>query len=210
LSIPIEADHGFYLRFGKRFLDLFLGGLASILLLPLFLVSAIAIKLDTPGPLLYRSIRVGKGGRPFTFYKLRSMIHNADQRRQELEHLNEVSGPVFKVARDPRVTRIGRILRRSSVDELPQLIHVLKGEMSLVGPRPPIPQEVAQYEAWQRRRLSVRPGITCIWQISGRSRLGFDEWMRLDMEYIDHRGFRLDLKILLRTIPAVLSGEGAY
>lgn len=138
------------------------------------------------------------------------MVHGADRTRQQIAHLNEVSGPVFKIARDPRITRVGRLLRRSSVDELPQILNVLKGEMTLVGPRPPIPEEVAQYEPWQLRRLSVTPGISCLWQISGRSRLGFDEWMRLDMEYVERRGFTLDVKILARTIPAVLGGKGAY
>jgi lipopolysaccharide/colanic/teichoic acid biosynthesis glycosyltransferase len=138
------------------------------------------------------------------------MIHGAEHHQHQIAHLNEVSGPVFKIARDPRITWIGRILRRTSMDELPQFFNVLKGDMSLVGPRPPIPQEVTDYEPWQLRRLSVRPGITCLWQISGRSRLGFDEWMRLDMEYIERRGLSLDLKILLQTVPAVLSGKGAY
>lgn len=209
-EIPSEPDRGFYLRFGKRGLDLVLGGLATLLLLPLFVLCALAIKLDTPGPVIYSSPRVGRGGRIFTFYKLRSMVHGADRTRQQIAHLNEVSGPVFKIARDPRITRVGRLLRRSSVDELPQILNVLKGEMTLVGPRPPIPEEVAQYEPWQLRRLSVAPGITCLWQISGRSRLGFDEWMRLDMEYVERRSFTLDLKILARTIPAVLGGKGAY
>lgn len=209
-EIPIEADRTLYLRVGKRALDLAIGCFAGLLLLPLFLVLAAAIKLDTPGPVLYRSVRVGRAGRPFTFYKLRSMIHGAEQYRHRLSHLNEVTGPVFKIAKDPRITKIGRFLRRTSLDELPQILNVIKGDMSLVGPRPPIPDEVRQYEPWQLRRLSVRPGITCLWQISGRSRLGFDEWMRLDMEYIDRRGFSLDLKILFQTLPAVLKGEGAY
>ena len=208
--IPIEIDRGFYLGFGKRCLDLILGGAVFIFLLPVFLLCALAIKLDTPGPVLYRSVRNGRGGKPFVFYKLRSMIQSAEQHRHQIDHLNEASGPVFKVARDPRITRVGRFLRRSSLDELPQLLNVLKGDMSLIGPRPPIPQEVLQYEPWQLRRLSVRPGITCLWQISGRSHLGFDEWMRLDMEYISRRSLVLDLMILLRTIPAVLSGRGAY
>jgi lipopolysaccharide/colanic/teichoic acid biosynthesis glycosyltransferase len=181
-----------------------------VVLSPLFLLSALAIKLDTPGPVLYRSTRVGRGGKLFTFFKLRSMVQGAEHNRHSLSHLNEVSGPVFKMADDPRITKVGRILRRTSVDELPQLFNVLKGDMTLVGPRPPIPEEVNQYEPWQLRRLAVRPGITCLWQISGRSSLGFDEWMRLDMEYIERRGFLLDFKILLRTLPAVLSGEGAY
>ncbi len=209
-DIPITPDRGFYLRFGKRGLDLLAGGLALLILLPLFLLCALAIKLDTPGPVIYCSPRVGRGGRLFTFYKLRSMVHGADLTRHQISHLNEVSGPVFKIARDPRITRVGRILRRSSVDELPQILNVLKGEMSLVGPRPPIPEEVAHYEPWQLRRLSVKPGITCLWQVSGRSQLGFDRWMQLDMEYVERRSFALDLKILFKTIPAVLGGKGAY
>jgi lipopolysaccharide/colanic/teichoic acid biosynthesis glycosyltransferase len=208
--VPIEPNRGFYLRRGKRALDLALGGAALLIALPVYLLCALAIKLDTPGPVLYCSTRVGLGGRTFTFYKLRSMVHGADKSRHQIAHLNEVSGPVFKIARDPRITRVGRILRRTSLDELPQIFNVLKGDMSLVGPRPPIPEEVVQYEPWQLRRLSVHPGITCLWQVSGRSRLGFDEWMRLDMEYVERRKFGLDLSILVRTIPAVLGGKGAY
>jgi lipopolysaccharide/colanic/teichoic acid biosynthesis glycosyltransferase len=209
-GVPVEVDRTFYLKYGKRLMDQAAGALALVILSPLFLALAIAIKLDSSGPVLYRSTRVGKGGKTFTFYKLRSMMHGAEQYRHRIAHLNEVTGPVFKIARDPRITRVGRILRRTSLDELPQILNILKGDMTLVGPRPPLPEEVQQYEAWQLRRLSVRPGLTCLWQISGRSRLSFDEWMRLDMEYIARRGFALDLKILIRTIPAVLSGEGAY
>jgi lipopolysaccharide/colanic/teichoic acid biosynthesis glycosyltransferase len=208
--VPVEPDRGFYLLFGKRLLDLLAGGALFLLTLPLLALLAIAVKLDAPGPVLYRSTRVGRGGRPFAFYKLRSMVRDAEKVRAQLEHLNEVSGPVFKIANDPRITRVGRLLRRTSLDELPQLWHVLRGEMSLVGPRPPIPEEVLQYEPWQLRRLSVRPGITCTWQVSGRSRLTFDEWMRMDIDYIEHRCFALDMRILLRTVPAVLNGEGAY
>jgi lipopolysaccharide/colanic/teichoic acid biosynthesis glycosyltransferase len=138
------------------------------------------------------------------------MVDGADRHRHTLAHLNETDGPVFMIASDPRVTRVGRLLRVTSVDEIPQLWNVLRGDMSLVGPRPPIAEEVMQYEPWQLRRLDVLPGITCLWQISGRSRIGFQEWMRLDLEYIKHRSFWLDMKILIRTIPAVLSREGAY
>jgi lipopolysaccharide/colanic/teichoic acid biosynthesis glycosyltransferase len=138
------------------------------------------------------------------------MVLNADRKKHTVAHMNEAEGPVFKIARDPRITRIGRLLRTTSLDEIPQFYNVLIGDMSLVGPRPPIPSEVSQYEPWQLRRLDVRPGITCLWQISGRSRIGFHEWMRLDLEYIKHQSLALDLKILLRTIPAVLSREGAY
>ena len=208
--VPIEPDGGFYLRFGKRLLDLVIGGLVFLISLPLLLALAIAIKVDTPGPVFYRSTRVGRGGGTFTFYKLRSMIRDAEKDRERIAHLNEVSGPVFKIARDPRTTKVGRFLRRTSLDELPQILNVLRGDMSLVGPRPPIPDEVEHYEPWQLRRLSVLPGITCLWQVSGRSSLDFDEWMRLDMEYVDRRSLALDLRIMARTIPAVLIGEGAY
>ena len=204
------APRGFYLRFGKRLIDMTGAALALTLHMPLLVLAAIAIKLESRGPVFYRSTRIGKNGRPFTFLKLRSMVDGADRRRHHVVHLNEADGPVFKIANDPRVTRVGRFLRVTSIDEIPQFMNVLRGEMSLVGPRPPLPAEVAQYEPWQLHRLDVLPGITCLWQISGRSRIGFQEWMRLDLEYIKHRSLRLDLKILLRTIPAVLSRDGAY
>ncbi len=210
--LPFEAprQEGFYLRFGKRCLDVAGAALALVVSAPVVAVVAALIKLESHGPVFYRSVRIGRGGRPFVFYKLRSMVKDADRRRDHIAHMNEADGPVFKIARDPRVTRIGRFLRTTSLDELPQFYNVLVGDMSLVGPRPPIPQEVAQYEPWQLRRLDVRPGITCLWQISGRSRIGFQEWMRLDLEYIRHQSLALDLKILARTLPAVLSREGAY
>ncbi len=206
----LHRDEGLYLRFGKRLLDLVGASVALVLSAPLLLFTAILIKLESRGPVFYKSTRIGRGGRPFTFVKLRSMVADADSRRHHLTHLNEADGPVFKISNDPRVTRVGRFLRTTSIDEIPQFLNVLSGEMSLVGPRPPIPEEVAQYEPLQMRRLDVRPGITCLWQISGRSRIGFQEWMRLDLEYIKHQSLALDLKILLRTIPAVLSREGAY
>jgi lipopolysaccharide/colanic/teichoic acid biosynthesis glycosyltransferase len=204
------AETGLYLRYGKRLIDILGAAVGLLFSLPLLLVAAVLIKLESRGPVIYKSIRIGRGARPFTFLKLRSMVDGAEQHRQKLSHLNEADGPVFKISADPRVTRIGRLLRMTSIDEIPQLWNVLRGEMSLVGPRPPIAAEVVQYEPWQLRRLDVVPGITCLWQISGRSRIGFQEWMRLDLEYIRHRSFLLDLKILIRTIPAVLSREGAY
>ncbi len=210
--LPFETPvpEGAYLRFGKRAFDI-VGSLCALLLLsPVILVLAALVKLTSSGPVFYRSTRIGRGGRPFTFIKLRSMVRDAEVKRRHLHHLNEADGPVFKIARDPRITPIGRFLRTTSLDEVPQFWNVLRGDMSLVGPRPPIAEEVAQYEPWQLRRLDVRPGITCLWQISGRSRIGFQEWMRLDLEYIKHQSLRLDVKILLRTIPAVLSREGAY
>jgi exopolysaccharide biosynthesis polyprenyl glycosylphosphotransferase len=205
---PREA--GFYLRYGKRLIDLIGSAAALVVLSPFMALVALAVKLESRGPVLYRSIRIGKDGRPFEFLKFRSMVDGADRKRNQLSHLNEMDGPTFKISRDPRVTRVGRLLRVTSIDEVPQFFNVLRGEMSLVGPRPPIPEEVAQYEPWQCRRLDVRPGITCLWQISGRSKLSFKEWMRLDLEYIKHQSFWLDVRILLRTIPAVLSREGAY
>ena len=206
----VPEESGVYLRVGKRLFDIVGALVALVLSSPLLALAALLIKLESRGPVVYKSVRIGRGARPFTFFKLRSMVDGADRHRHTLSHLNETDGPVFKMARDPRVTRIGRLLRISSVDEIPQLWNVLRGEMSLVGPRPPIAEEVAQYEPWQLRRLDVLPGITCLWQISGRSRIGFQEWMRLDLEYIKHRSLWLDLKILVRTIPAVLSREGAY
>ncbi len=210
--LPFETPEasGFYLRFGKRALDIAGALVALILAAPIVALIAALIRLESRGPVFYKSVRVGRGGRPFTFYKLRSMVKDADRKRHKIAHMNEADGPIFKIARDPRITRVGRFIRTTSLDEIPQFYNVLIGDMSLVGPRPPIPEEVAQYEPWQLRRLDVRPGITCLWQISGRSRIGFQEWMRLDLEYIKHQSFGLDLKILLRTIPAVLSREGAY
>lgn len=200
---------GFYQRAGKRILDALAASMGLLLISPLFALLALAIRLESPGPVFYRSTRVGRRATHFNFLKFRTMVMDAEQMKKDLEHLNEMDGPVFKIEDDPRVTRIGKLLRRTSLDELPQLIHVIRGEMSLVGPRPPIPSEVEQYEVWQRRRLSVTPGITCLWQVSGRNIIGFDEWMRLDMEYINNLGLGLDLKVLLRTIPAVLRGRGA-
>ena len=193
----------------KRTLDVALAGLLLVLALPFLVSLALLIRLSSRGAVLFRQTRCGRNGRLFTLYKFRTMNADAEERRQEIEHLNEMDGPVFKARNDPRVTRFGRVLRKFSLDELPQLWNVLKGDMSLVGPRPPIPEEVARYERWQRRRLAMKPGLTCLWQISGRNELDFDQWMRLDLAYIDTWSPWLDLKILLRTIPVVLSGKGA-
>jgi lipopolysaccharide/colanic/teichoic acid biosynthesis glycosyltransferase len=199
-----------YRRGGKRLLDVVLATAGMLVAIPLLAVAAVAIKLDSPGPVFHRAARVGRGGRRFTFLKLRSMRADAEELRGLLLHRNITQGPTFKLHDDPRVTRVGRLLRKTSLDELPQLFHVLRGDMSLVGPRPPFPEEVEHYEPWMRRRLEVRPGLTCLWQIRGRSDLPFDEWMRLDVEYVERCSFPLDLKILVLTVPAVLSGKGAY
>lgn len=194
----------------KRAVDVGLALLLGVVCLPLAAVLAVLIKLSSHGPVLFRQVRCGLSGRPFTFYKLRTMTEDAEERLAEVAHLNEHEGPVFKSSHDPRVTSFGRFLRRFSLDEIPQLWNVLKGEMSLVGPRPPLPDEVARYEKWQRRRLSMKPGLTGLWQVSGRSDLpSFDQWMELDLAYIDNWSLTLDAKILLRTIPTVLSGKGA-
>jgi lipopolysaccharide/colanic/teichoic acid biosynthesis glycosyltransferase len=195
---------------GKRAFDLVVGLLVFVLVLPIFPLIALMIKLDSAGPVFYRQDRVGRGGRPFRFYKFRSMYREADRRLAELQHRNEQDGPVFKIKSDPRITPVGQFLRRSSMDEIPQIINVLRGEMSIVGPRPPLPAEVARYLPWHRRRLDVKPGITCLWQIAGRSQIGFDEWMRLDMQYLRTRGLRTDLAIFLKTLPAVMARRGAY
>jgi exopolysaccharide biosynthesis polyprenyl glycosylphosphotransferase len=176
---------------------------------PIMVLSALAIRLSDRGPVFFRQIRCGQNGRTFTMIKLRTMCVDADEQKTELAYLNECDGPIFKCRDDPRITTVGRFLRKMSLDELPQLWNVVRGDMSLVGPRPPIPEEVLQYQTFERRRLSMRPGITCIWQVSGRSNIGFDQWVRLDVEYIDSWSLALDLKILLKTIPAVLKGDGA-
>ena len=191
-------------------MDLALGSIALVAAAPVMVLAAVAIKLDSEGPVFHRAVRVGRDGRKFTFLKLRSMRVGAEELRGLLLHLNQAQGPAFKLHNDPRVTRVGRWLRKLSLDELPQLFHVLQGHMSLVGPRPPFPEEVERYDPWMLRRLSVRPGLTCLWQIRGRSDVGFEEWMRLDIEYVDRLSFRLDLKILVLTVPAVLSARGAY
>ena len=195
----------------KRTIDVAASGAGLVALAPLFLVVAAAIKLDSPGPVFYRSTRMGRGRKPFAFYKFRSMTADAEERQEELAVQNEAEGgPIFKIRNDPRMTRVGRRLRRWSIDELPQLWNVFRGDFSIVGPRPPIPHEVDGYQRWQKRRLDVAGGLTCIWQVSGRSEVDFDEWMRMDMRYIHRKGLWVDLKLIARTFKAVLSGRGAY
>ncbi len=192
----------------KSFMDYMVAGTGIVVLAPLFLALALIVKATSPGPVFFVQQRVGLYGRLFNILKFRTMVENAEEIKQQLIDRNEMDGPVFKMTDDPRVTPIGRFLRRTSLDELPQLFNVLRGEMSLVGPRPPIPSEVEQYEPWQRRRLSMKPGITCIWQVSGRNNIDFDTWMKLDLEYIDNWSLFLDLKILAMTVKAVLSCNG--
>jgi len=208
--VPTQNNDSAGYRVVKRAFDMLGGTFIAILMLPLLPLIALVIKLDSRGAIFYRHDRVGLNGKPFKFYKFRSMYEGSDLRRSELTDQNEQDGPIFKIRSDPRITGVGGFLRRSSLDEIPQIINVLKGDMSIVGPRPPLKSEVEQYQKWQRRRLDVKPGITCLWQISGRSEIGFDEWMRLDLEYLRTRSLRTDLLIFLKTIPAVIRRKGAY
>jgi exopolysaccharide biosynthesis polyprenyl glycosylphosphotransferase len=193
----------------KRLFDIAAAAAGLLVLSPLLLGVALIIKLTSRGPIFFHQERVGLHGRRFKMLKFRSMVVNAEALKAQLAARNEQSGPVFKIKNDPRITPIGRFIRKYSIDELPQLINVLRGDMSVVGPRPPVPPEVAQYEPWQRRRLSVRPGLTCIWQVSGRNQISFEEWMYLDMQYIDHWSLKSDMSLILKTLPVVVTGRGA-
>lgn len=218
----VEAAGGDYLRFttaprsgvglaAKRILDVVGALLLLALLSPLLLLTALLVRLTSRGAAIFRQERAGMNGRTFTLYKFRTMVDGAEKDRAQLEGRNEMDGPVFKIKEDPRITGLGKFLRKSSIDELPQLWNVVKGDMSLVGPRPLPTYEVEKFEPWQRRRMSMRPGITCLWQVLGRNRVtSFTEWMRLDLEYVDRWSLALDLNILLKTVPAVLGARGAY
>jgi len=200
-----------FAKFLKSLIDMLLSGICLILLSPVFLIAALAIYLSDPGPVFYTAPRVGLNGKLFGFIKFRSMFIQADKLKDTLLEQNESQdGVIFKMKNDPRVTKVGRVLRRFSIDELPQLINVLKGDMSLVGPRPPLPREVAEYTLEDRKRLHVKPGITCLWQVRGRSDIPFQQQVQLDLQYIRRNGIFKDILILLQTIPAVISGKGAY
>jgi exopolysaccharide biosynthesis polyprenyl glycosylphosphotransferase len=210
VSDSVEIPNSAAYAAAKRLFDVALGTLIVVTLIPILPLIALMIKLDSRGPVIFKQQRVGENGKIFNFYKFRSMIHQADDKKDGLSKLNEQDGPIFKIRSDPRITAVGKFLRRSSLDEIPQVFNVLKGDMSIVGPRPPLPGEVVNYQPWHMKRLAVKPGITCLWQISGRSQIGFNEWMRLDMEYLKTRSFRTDLLIFLKTIPAVIARKGAY
>lgn len=197
--------------FTKRFIDIFGSLVGLIVLSPLFLVVYLLIKFeDKEGSVFFKQQRVGKDGKTFYMYKFRSMVCNAEALKATLINQNEASGPVFKIKHDPRVTKVGKIIRKTSIDELPQLINVLKGEMTLVGPRPPLPDEVAQYSSYERQRLSVTPGLTCYWQVSGRSNIGFNDWVQLDLKYIKDRNTLLDFKLIIKTIFVLFGSKDAY
>lgn len=194
----------------KRTIDFSVALICIVVLSPLMLAAAVAVKLTSRGPVLFIDRRTGRGGKTFSFAKFRSMCDGANDMLHDLKHENEADGPVFKMREDPRVTKVGKFMRKYSIDELPQLFHVLTGQMSLVGPRPPLPSEVVDYEEWQLQRLLVKPGITCLWQVNGRSDVDFEAWCELDLKYIAEWSLGLDVKLMLKTIPAVLSGKGAY
>ncbi len=212
-GFPLLEFKTFYAKewqlFIKRLLDILISVIALVFFSPLMVVVALLIRLTSKGPILFRQTRIGLNGRKFTLYKFRSMVANAEAMKEVLHKQNEMDGPVFKIKHDPRITPIGYVIRKTSIDELPQFFNVLKGDMSIVGPRPPLISEVEHYEVWQRRRLSLKPGITCIWQVSGRNKIGFEEWMRMDLEYIDKWSLGLDLKLILRTFWVVITGYGA-
>jgi exopolysaccharide biosynthesis polyprenyl glycosylphosphotransferase len=208
ITFSTTPDHALSL-FVKRAMDATLSAFLLAILMPFMFVVGLLVKLTSKGPIIYRQVRCGLYGRKFVLYKFRSMRNGAEDILWEIRHLNEMDGPVFKMRNDPRVTPLGRILRKTSIDEWPQFWNVLKGDMSLVGPRAPLPEEVKEYTRRQRRRLSVKPGITCLWQVSGRNEIDFHEWIKLDLHYIDNWSLLLDLKILLRTFPVVLLGRGA-
>jgi lipopolysaccharide/colanic/teichoic acid biosynthesis glycosyltransferase len=195
----------------KRGFDVLGAGLGLIVLSPFLLGVALLVKATSRGPLFYRTHYLGERARPFVGYKFRSMVANADLLKSSYAHLNHMKGPAFKIRNDPRVTPLGRVLRKYSIDELPQLWNVLRGDMSLVGPRPPLPEEFDRFQEWHKAKLAIRPGITCYWQINGRSEISdFDQWARLDLDYIEGWSLWTDVKILLRTLPAVFRGHGAY
>ena len=198
----------FYL-FSKRVTDIFLSAIGLILLSPILLIVAIAIRIDSKGPIIFKQDRVGKDGKIFSMYKFRSMRVNAEELKTKLETKNEMSGPMFKMKNDPRITKVGRFIRKTSIDELPQLINVIKGDMSLVGPRPSLPKEVEQFSPWMLERLKVKPGITCYWQVMGRNNIAFEEWMKLDVKYVHEMNYWLDIKLIFKTFFVLFGDESA-
>lgn len=208
-SIKLHEKRGYLWR--KRAVDIVLALLACIMLTPVFVLIACAMKIECwQSPILFRQVRIGLGGKPFTMYKFRSMVDGAEALKETLRQRNEVSGPVFKMKQDPRITRVGRFIRHTSLDELPQLVNVLRGEMSFVGPRPALPEEVACYSSYEQQRLLVMPGLTCYWQISGRNTLSFEEWVTLDLKYIEDRSLWLDLKLIVKTTRVFFGSNDAY
>ena len=207
----VEPRERWLYLFLKRVIDIVVSLLGIVFLLPIFLIVAIAIKLEDPkGKVFFSQLRCGKNNQLFPMYKFRSMVSNAEELLEELKLLNEMDGPAFKIKEDPRITKVGKFIRKTSIDELPQLFNVLKGNMSLVGPRPPIPSEVVEYNDYQMQRLLVKPGLTCIWQVSGRNNVGFEEWIDMDLHYIENRNIFMDLKLIFMTVGVLFGDENAY
>ncbi|MGL4875754.1 MAG: sugar transferase [Clostridium sp.] len=196
--------------FFKRAMDIVLSITGLILGIPIFIIVGILIKKESKGPIIFSQKRVGKDGKVFNMYKLRSMVINAEELKEKLKSQNEMSGPMFKMADDPRITKIGKFIRRTSIDELPQLVNVIRGDMSLVGPRPSLPDEVEKFEPWMMKRLDVKPGLTCYWQVSGRNNIDFKDWMKLDIDYVRDRSLFLDIKLIFRTISVLFGDKNAH
>lgn len=208
-ELIIKEERKIYL-IAKRSLDI-LGSLLGIICLsPIFLITAIAIKLESKGNIIFKQKRVGLNGKEFEMYKFRSMVVNAEELKEKLAKENQMSGPMFKIKSDPRITKVGKFIRKTSIDELPQLINILKGDMSLVGPRPSLPKEVEQFEPWMKRRLEVKPGLTCYWQVSGRNSIDFEDWMKLDVKYVEERNFWIDIKLIFKTIGVLFGDKNAF
>lgn len=212
LSKKIEVDYSsqrYFYKYSKRILDIIgaLGGL--ILLSPILIVLGVLIKLESKGPIIFVQKRVGLNGKEFKMYKMRSMVVNAEEIKSKLNSKNEMSGPMFKIKNDPRITKIGKFIRKTSIDEIPQLINVIKGEMSLVGPRPSLPNEVNEFEDWMMRRFEIKPGLTCYWQVYGRNNIDFENWMRLDIKYLEERSFWVDIKLIFKTFFVLFGDENA-
>ena len=202
-------EDGIIYKFSKRLLDIICSLFGLIVLSPVLLIVAILIKLESKGPVIFSQKRVGLNGEEFKMYKFRSMVQNAEELKEKLVKQNEMSGPMFKMKEDPRVTKVGKFIRKTSIDELPQLINVLKGDMSLVGPRPSLPKEVEKFESWMLDRLNVKPGLTCYWQVSGRNNIDFEDWMKLDLQYVEDRNFLLDLKLIFKTFFVLFGDKNA-
>ena len=204
-----ERKSDFY-KFCKRGIDVIVAGVGLILLSPIITIVACAIKITSKGPIFFLQKRVGKNGELFNMYKFRSMVVNAEELKEKLKHKNEMSGPMFKMKDDPRVTKVGKFIRKTSLDELPQLWNVLKGDMSLVGPRPSLPKEVEQFDSWMFKRLTVRPGLTCYWQVSGRNNIDFEDWMKLDVKYVEERNLWIDIKLIFKTVGLLFGDKNAH
>ena len=211
LGFESESTRGFsFYEAIKRLIDIICSFVGILVLSPLFIIIAIIIKFTSKGPVFFSQKRVGKYGREFDMYKFRSMVVNAEELKEKLAAQNEMSGPMFKMKDDPRVTKVGKFIRKTSIDELPQLWNVLKGDMSLVGPRPSLPKEVEQFDNWMFKRLSVRPGLTCYWQVSGRNNIDFEDWMKLDCRYVDERNLWIDIKLIFKTVFVLFGDKNAH